>query len=373
MRENKIRILYVTEAFDGGIYRFLLELANQLADRAQIYIAYDDNNRMSMFCKDDFAEKIKLIPMAGKCFSHRNLNCLAGIRKYRKLVKQIQPDVVHVHSSVAGMWGRWAFIHNPCATFYTPHGFAFLNEKPKWKMFIYRWVERISATRPCRIIACGMKEFQIAKSFRKDSICVLNGINLKQMQLSDDLEDVGLKKQLEVLTVSRNVWQKNPALFNAIAERLPEVSFVWVGDEKKDDLVEENIETTGLLTHDDVIRRMKHADIFILTSVFEGLSLALLEAMSLKKICIVSNVSGNCEVIENGVNGFLCNDLDEFVNTIRMVENEKEEKLQQIRMNAYRTVVDKYNSEKMADQYYDIYQEAVRNQNRHGIDRRFTG
>ena len=300
MKDNKIRILYVTEAFDGGIYRFLLELSNQLENRAQIYIAYEDNDRTSMVCKDDFVQGIRLIPMTRGCSSHRNLNCLAGIRKYRNLVKQIQPDVVHVHSSVEGMWGRWAFVHNPCSTFYTPHGFAFLNDKPKWKMLIYRWIERISATRPCRIIACGMQEFQIAKSFCKDSLCVLNGINLKQLQLADDSADVGLKKQLEVLTVSRNVWQKNLDLFNAIAGRLPEVAFVWAGDEKKDDL-------------------------------------------------------------------------DEFVNTILMVANEKEEKLQQIRMNAYQTVVDKYNAEKMADQYYDIYQEAVSNQKRNGIDRWYTG
>ncbi|MGN0423809.1 MAG: glycosyltransferase [Acetatifactor sp.] len=359
---NKLRILFVTEAFNGGIYRFLLGLANRLTDRAQIYIAYEDNHRTSMVCREDFAPEVQLIPLEQGFSSHRNLNCLAGICKYRELVRKLQPDVIHLHSSIAGMWGRWAFLNNPCPVFYTPHGFAFLNGRPRWKMVIYRWMERISACRPCRIIACGKQEYQIALKFRKDSVCVLNGIPTEELQMLPGSADRGRKGQLQVLTVSRNVWQKNPALFNTIAGQMPDVAFVWVGDEKKDTLTAENIEATGLLGHEETIRRVKHADIFLLTSVFEGLSLALLEAMALGRICVVSDVPGNREVITNGVNGYLCSGAEDFVKTIRMVEQADEATLDQIRSNAYRTVMDTYSVEKMADQYYSIYREAVSNQ-----------
>ena len=86
--------------------------------------------------------------------------------RFLKQVSLYAPDVIHLHSSIAGMWGRWAFLNNPCPVFYTPHGFAFLNGRPRWKMVIYRWMERISACRPCRIIACGKQEYQIALKFR---------------------------------------------------------------------------------------------------------------------------------------------------------------------------------------------------------------
>ncbi len=369
---TKMRILYVTEAFDGGIYRFLLGLANQLADRAQIMIAYEDNCRTSMVCREDFAPGIELIPMEQGFSSHRNLNCLAGIRKYRELVLRLKPDVIHLHSSIAGMWGRWSFLNNPCPVFYTPHGFAFLNGSPRWKMEIYRWMERISALRPCTIIACGKQEYQIARGFRKDSICVLNGIPTEELLGLTESVQSSRTGKTEVLTVSRNVWQKNPALFNDIAEQMPDVSFVWVGDEKKDTLTADNIEATGLLSHDVTIRRVKHADIFLLTSVFEGLSLALLEAMALGKICVVSDVPGNREVITNGVNGYLCSGADDFVRTIRMVGQADEAVLEKIRRNACQTVADTYSVEKMAEQYYSIYLEAVGDPKNHGKGRQLN-
>ena len=50
------------------------------------------------------------------------------------------------------------------------------------------------------------------------------------------------------------------------------------------------------------------ADVFLLTSLWEGLPVSLLEAMYMKKPCVVSDVIGNHDVIENGRNGFICGD-----------------------------------------------------------------
>lgn len=59
------------------------------------------------------------------------------------------------------------------------------------------------------------------------------------------------------------------------------------------------------------------SDIFIMTSISEGVSRSLMEALYLGKLCIVSNIDGNRELINNGVNGFLFNDKEELVTLMR--------------------------------------------------------
>ena len=80
---------------------------------------------------------------------------------------------------------------------------------------------------------------------------------------------------------------------------------------------------------------LNESDVFILPSLWEGLPISLLEAMALKKPCIVSNVIGNKDVINNKENGFICNDLDEFVTTINEIQSNKYD-LTQISVNAYK-------------------------------------
>lgn len=58
-----------------------------------------------------------------------------------------------------------------------------------------------------------------------------------------------------------------------------------------------------------------------MTSLWEGMPISLLEAMYLRKPCVVSNVVGNRDVINDGENGFVCNNVDEFVEKIQYLIN----------------------------------------------------
>ena len=67
---------------------------------------------------------------------------------------------------------------------------------------------------------------------------------------------------------------------------------------------------------------IEEADIFVMTSIFEGLPYSLLEAMSFGVPCVVSNVDGNKDVVHNYENGFSCNTHDEFCEKITLlIEN----------------------------------------------------
>lgn len=74
----------------------------------------------------------------------------------------------------------------------------------------------------------------------------------------------------------------------------------------------------------------------------------------MKKPCVVSNVIGNRDVIKNGVNGFVCDDVSEFVDAIKSVDAHKE-----YTDRAYNDVVEKYNTRVMADKYSKIYMNTI--------------
>ena len=77
--------------------------------------------------------------------------------------------------------------------------------------------------------------------------------------------------------------------------------------------------------------------------------------MYLKKVCIVSNVIGNKDVIINGENGFICNKIEEYKNIINKIKN-KEYELNQIRDNAKIEIEKKYNIEQMSKEYIKLYE-----------------
>lgn len=65
---------------------------------------------------------------------------------------------------------------------------------------------------------------------------------------------------------------------------MPEIEFVWIGDgELKSRLLADNIKVTGWVNKAKALDILNDTDIFLLTSLWEGLPMALLEAMYLKK------------------------------------------------------------------------------------------
>ena len=151
----------------------------------------------------------------------------------------------------------------------------------------------------------------------------------------------------------RSCYQKNPTLFNQIAEAMPEVNFLWIGDgEMRGELTSSNIEITGWADRKSALMKSMNADVFMLTSLWEGLPISLLEAMYIKKPCVVNNVIGNRDVIHNGENGFVCNEVKEFVEAIR---ESRGDTAQMYAEKAYQDVLEKYNTNVMAKKYTQIY------------------
>ena len=167
----------------------------------------------------------------------------------------------------------------------------------------------------------------LKEKYSIDTIVVQNGADL---QVCDKASAKRFKKKYGlndfVLFVGSFREVKNPVLFMKLAERIPGIKFMMIGDRLNEVFVSEkykvdvpaNIVCMDRMDHIDVLDAMAACRVYVMTSKHEGLPNSLLEAMGIGKPVVVPAHSGCLEVVGNEDNGFLynMNNLDEFVSKV---------------------------------------------------------
>lgn len=343
------KILYVVEAMGGGVFTYIVDLSNELIKEFDIYIAYAVQPQTPPDYRQYFDKRIHLIEVKNFCREINLKKEFAAIKEIKNIAYEIQPDIIHLHSSKAGVIGRIAFSGKKIPLFYTPHGYSFLmKDVSRLKKYIYWSIEKWFSYKKCTIISCSFGEYQESLRLTKNATYVNNAINVEKLKRS--LSQVKkIDHPFTVFTLGRICYQKNPSLFNEIAENMPDAKFLWIGDgELKPQLTSSNIEITGWVEREEALKRSMNADVFILTSLWEGLPISLLEAMYMKKNCVVSNVIGNRDVIHNGDNGYVCDSVNDFIKAINERKEEYADK-------AYRDIIKNYETKIQAKRYADVY------------------
>lgn len=352
------KILYVVEGFGGGVFTFLADLIKELNSNYEITIAYALRPQTPENFKEYFPNSIKFIEVKNFKRSINIFKDLKALLEIKKIIKNTNPDIIHMHSSKAGVIGRFAGSGKKYKMFYNPHGFSFLKKDDSFiKRKIYWIIEKMVAifNKKCTIIGCSKGEYQEALKINKNSQLINNGVNIDEINnIVKPIQQP--KNKIKICTIGRIDYQKNPKLFNQIANELNEFEFTWIGQGNlKDELTSPNIMITGWLERKKVLEELNKNDVFILTSLWEGLPIALLEAMYLKKICIVSDCVGNRDVIKNNENGFIAKTTSEYVKIIKDIE--KNEVKNDIALKAHQDIVNIYNTKNMTNLYKKIYEE----------------
>lgn len=357
MTNKKKKILYLVEAMGGGVVTYIETLANGLIDEFDFTIAYGKRDQTPEDLEEHFDKRVRLFEIKHFTRPVNPIKDFLARKEIKKLIKEEKPDLVHLHSSKAGALGRLFFCKDDYKMVYTPHGYSFLMQDAKFIMRkAYHFIEKICGRKNCLTVACGRGEWEESLKVSKESTFISNGVDtnfIDEVLKDDEKKD----DKFRVYTVGRVEFQKNPELFNEIAEMLPNIEFVWIGQgelEKK--LTSSNIKVTGWLSREEVFKSANQCDVFILPSRWEGLPLALLEAMYMKKACIVSDVVGNRDIVHNGVTGYICETAEDFAEVIKQLEIRIDEKMIK---NAYETIVDHYNDGWLCDRYKDLYLEVL--------------
>lgn len=330
-----MKVVHVVEAVAGGVHTYFKDLSfffgdpeiNKTIDTTIIY----SSNRKEVDAekiKEEFSKGVSLIELS----MVRHFSPIKDLKSTIQLAKELrrlQPDVIHLHSSKAGVLGRFVcfLLFNKKKLFYTPHGYSFLRtDISNWNKKIYWKIEKnFPKLFGGETIACGDTEYKIAKKIGKSSL-VRNGINVayvtnKIAPYKNEALTIGI--------VGRITFARNPKLFNAIALQFPAFNFVWIGDgELRHEITAPNIRITGwFLERDNALRALNAIDIYIQTSLWEGLPIAVLEAMAMKKPVVATNIIGNKDVVRHNETGFLFNDIDELDRYFEILKDEKTRKI----------------------------------------------
>ena len=353
----KKKILFIVEAMGGGVFTYIVDLANELVKDFDMYVAYAVRPQTPPNYKEYFDNRIHLIEVKNFTRSVNPAKDIKAFHEIKKIAEDVKPDIIHLHSSKAGALGRIAFNGKKVPLFYTPHGYSFLmQDQGGLKRAIYKVVETACAKRNCTTISCSEGEHLETLKLTQRAVYVNNGINTEELdKLLNQIELID--HPFTVFTLGRICYQKNPELFNKIALAMPEAKFLWIGDgEMRNTLTAPNIEITGWAEREKALKLSMNADVFVLTSLWEGLPISLLEAMYMKKLCVVNDVIGNHDVIHNGVNGFVCKNIDEFKKAIGTASTE------QFIDAAFEDIEKQYNTVVMAQKYAKIYRGGVQHE-----------
>lgn len=356
--KEKTTILYIVEAMAGGILSYLEDLSNALADTCDIHIAYGMRKETPEDFRKNFDTRVHFIRVAHFCRAIRPAEDLAAFRELRRIADEVRPDIIHLHSSKAGALGRIAFAAWGRPVFYTPHGYSFLmQDAGRAKRFLYRAIEALCGKCPATTVSCSEGEHRESLALARRAVYINNGINTAALDALLAALPAPEPHPFTVFTLGRISAQKDPALFNETALAAPDVRFLWIGDgDLRGALTAPNIEVTGWVRREEALAHAAGADMFILTSLWEGLPISLLEAMYMKKPCAVTDVIGNRDVIRNGENGFICSTAEQFAAAIRRAERGE---CKDVIRRAHEEILTEYNTKVMTECYRTLYRDAI--------------
>lgn len=344
-----MKVLHIVECFGGGVYDFIKNLTDDM-DECEVTILYGDRGELRENFKDDFKKNIKFIKWKN---AQREISLSKDIKALFEVIKVLKKekyDVIHLHSSKAGFLGRVAakLVRKSKNVIYTTHGISFLRQdisNTKLKLFIL--LEKIGEICGGQTIACSKSEAEFIKA--KGIACeyINNGIKIDENFIKQPKKD----DVIRIINIGRITEQKNPKLFNEIAKKFvynPKIKFIWVGEgEDRKLLSSENIEITGWLSQEQVKKRLKEADIYLSTSKWEGLSLAVLQAMNYELPLVLSNCIGNVDLVEEGINGSIYKEMNESIEKIKRINIEKGK-------NSLKLLKRKFSIENMIENYKNL-------------------
>lgn len=302
---------------------------------------------------------------------YRSLNPyldLKGFLQLLRLIKKEKPDIIHCHSAKGGMLGRIAGWMTRRKTFYTPHAFSFLSARSRAKRAIYKLLERATKLDTC-LLACSESEREMGISevkYRKKHALVWHN------SVPDaDISAPGNANPPFICYVGRPCYQKNTLLLIDIIRKVKDkgsdIKFMLLGigyhspdlEAMKRKILSLNVSDQIILkpwlSHKDCLEYVKQAAFYLTTSRYEGLPLSVIEAMSLGKAIIASDVAGNRDCVTDKVNGFLL-PLNADIFAERIIELCNDEGLREKYGAASRSIfLNDFLIDKQIDKLYDIY------------------
>ncbi|MCT8346727.1 glycosyltransferase family 4 protein [Photorhabdus temperata] len=303
-------------------------------------------------------------------FRRCNLTSLLSILKF--CIKN-NINIIHSHGKGAGVYGRLLKLFLRLKHVHTPHGIN-LNQKIYFKEIIYLSYEWCTSWLTDIVIFVSESEKQkaiIHNLYKKkiEKVIIPNGVPICPDNKNNRMSRASFRNNFNlgddriiVISMSRFDKVKNLTLVIEIAKKCQSLIFFIYGDGPEKDIVIkkikdeqiQNVILPGVTLEPYQILPL--CDIYLSTSLMEGLPLAILEAMSCQLPIVASKVTGNIDCISHGVNGYLYDleDIDSAANFCNLLYKNPclREIMGQQGKKAHKK---KYSAELMAHRVHEFY------------------
>jgi glycosyltransferase involved in cell wall biosynthesis len=252
---------------------------------------------------------------------------LRALNGLSRLIRDRRSAIVHTHSSKAGILGRIAArMAGAPVILHTIHGWSFHDHMPARTRLIYIWLERLAASFSDALIVVAEKDIQKGLDHkigrREQYQLIRSAIPLDEFD-PGRYDRAGIRAELGIPigapvlgNVGRFSAQKNPLDWvqaaGEVGRRLPKARFLLVGDGPMQPQVVEALKQAAIFDRAiltglrrDPARMMAAMDVFLLTSLWEGLPRVIPQAMAMGVPVIANRADGTSEAIHNGRTGFL--------------------------------------------------------------------
>lgn len=308
--ETRKRVLYViTRAEHGGAQAHVLSLLRSFHAKFEVALSVGETGFLTAEAKHLGIPVFQVPHLAVPIRPGMDLRALYELSL---IIRDFKPDLIHAHSSKAGLLARLAARLHRIPCIFTAHGWAFSDGASEMRKRIAVISERAVARLRMPIVTVSQYDYNLALRQRigdpSHMITIRNGIDdLKQsVQLAECTPPV-------IAMVARFSPPKDHlALLRALAQIHAPFRLWFVGDGPllerarcaAADLGLED-RTVFLGDRDDVPTLLAKSHIFVLISRHEGLPISILEAMRAGLPIVASNVGGIPELVKNGKNGIL--------------------------------------------------------------------
>lgn len=293
---------------------------------------------------------------------------ISAFFEVRKAFKEINPEMVAIHSSKAGIIGRIAAKSLRIPVIFTAHSWSFTGVPSNMKRRLYTWIEKLVGKITDGVITVSAYDYNEAVKHR-----IISGEKLHMIHngIVDDARcyrpGVDPEPTVRLLMVARFAEPKDHQLLLKALSQITAIPWhlTLVGDgpllgDMQQLAAQLDIENQITFAGEDrdVIGRMQEADIFLLISKSEGLPLSIIEAMREGLPVIASEAGGISELIEHGRQGFIVEQGDESALITALQQLMASESLRERFGQAARTrFIGKFNFEKMYRQTEAFYRE----------------
>lgn len=329
MSKESKRVLIIATVVKTHIMQFhipTLKLFKEMGWETAVAARNDYGNPED--CQIPYCDHFYDVPFERFPFMPKNIACY---KKLKDIIDLGDYRIIHCHTPVGGVLGRLAARQSRkkgTRVLYTAHGFHFYRGAPLKNWLLYYPVERACAGLADAVITINQEDLHLArKRFRNTSVYYLPGIGVDVEAYSkanvckaDVRKSLGLKPgQHMILSVGEIIARKNyKTAIDAIAKlKSDQVRYYICGQgallpEIRAYARAQGVENAVVFLgyRRDIPQICACADVFMHSSYQEGLSVAIMEAMACGTPVVASRIRGNVDLIEDGVNGFLCDPRD---------------------------------------------------------------